>query len=320
MAANQSNQTLFAIALEKNSLWYTTMFLIILIIIVATLGNALVLAATWMERSFHQPSKYFIACLAVADLLIGVLFCPFHLYNNVHEAGITSIDLCRYYIWLNVFAESASIDTLTLISVDRYLKISQPLRYNLLMTTSKSFILIIIIWLISIAYATLAMFSYERSRGIQITPNYGCTNQSSVFFTVSAISAFSLPTFITLTMYTRILILAHKRRKAARNGQLGQTNQIATRRTSFYQDLKNIRMMAIVMGAFIICWGPFFTFKILSIYNPQSIQFFVQSDVASVLVADILPLLNSVCNPIIYAYFDERYREAFKRLFKKMCP
>ena len=185
MAANQSNHTLFAIGLEKNALWYTTMFLIILIIIVATLRNIMVLAATWMERSFHQPSKYFIACVAVADLLIGVLYGPIHLYN-VHEAGITSIHLCRYYIWLNVFAESASIDTLTLISVDRYLKISQPLRHNLLMTTSKSFILIIIIWLISIAYATLAMFSYERSRGIQITPNYGCTNQNSVFFTVSA--------------------------------------------------------------------------------------------------------------------------------------
>jgi hypothetical protein len=61
------------------------MFLIILIIIVATLGNALVLAATWM--AFHQPSKYFIACVAVTDLLIGVLFFPFHLYNNVHEAA-----------------------------------------------------------------------------------------------------------------------------------------------------------------------------------------------------------------------------------------
>jgi hypothetical protein len=320
MAANQSNHTLFAIRLEKNALWYTTMFLIILIIIVATLGNIMVLAATWMERSLHQPSKYFIACVAVADLLIGVLYGPIHLYNNVHEAGITSIHLCRYYIWLNVFAASASIDTLTLISVDRYLKISQPLRYNLLMTTSKSFILIIIIWLISIAYATLAMFSYERSRGIQITPNYGCTNQNSVFFTVSAISAFSFPTFITLIMYTRILIVAHRRRKAARNGQLGQTNQIATRRASFYQDLKNIRMMAIVVGAFIICWGPFFIFKFLFIYNPQSIQFFVQSDVARDSVIDILPMLNSVCNPIIYAYFDERYREAFKRLFKRMRP
>jgi hypothetical protein len=163
------------------------------------------------------------------------------------------------------------------------------------------------------------MFSFGRSRGIHITL-HGCTNQNSVFFTVSAISAFYLPTFITLIMYSRILIVAHKRRRAARNGQLGQANQIATRRASFYQDLKNIRMMAIVVGAFIICWGPFFIFTILYIYNPQSIQFFVQSDVARVLVIYILPLLNSVCNPIIYAYFDERYREAFKRLFKRMRP
>jgi hypothetical protein len=126
MAANQSNQTLFAIALEKNALWYTTMFLIILIIIVATLGNVMVLAATWKERSLHQPSKYFIACVAVADLLIGVLYGPIQLYNHVHEAGITSIHLCRYYIWINVLAESASIDTCTDVDKCRSISENQP--------------------------------------------------------------------------------------------------------------------------------------------------------------------------------------------------
>ena len=35
-------------------------------------------------------------------------------------------------------------------------------------------------------------------------------------------------------------------------------------------------------------------------------------------LAHLLALSNSLCNPIIYACLDQTYREAFKRLFKKM--
>ena len=31
-----------------------------------------------------------------------------------------------------------------------------------------------------------------------------------------------------------------------------------------------------------------------------------------------LPYFNSLCNPVIYAFLDQTYREAFKRLFRRM--
>ncbi|CAB4036242.1 Dopamine receptor 2, partial [Paramuricea clavata] len=44
--------------------------ILIIFAICTILGNTLVLVATWRERSLHEPNKYFIACLAVADLLV----------------------------------------------------------------------------------------------------------------------------------------------------------------------------------------------------------------------------------------------------------
>ncbi|XP_028398868.1 D(1C) dopamine receptor-like [Dendronephthya gigantea] len=55
--------------------------ILILIIICIIVGNTLVLVATWRERSLHQPNKYFIACLAVADLLVGLFLAPMQVYN-----------------------------------------------------------------------------------------------------------------------------------------------------------------------------------------------------------------------------------------------
>ena len=74
--------------------------ILILIIIFAILGNTLVLVATWRDKSLHQPNKYFVACLAVADLLVGMIFVPLRLYQlvNKENGGITSIHLCRFYI------------------------------------------------------------------------------------------------------------------------------------------------------------------------------------------------------------------------------
>jgi hypothetical protein len=47
-------------------------FILIIFAISTTLGNTLVLVATWREANLHQPNKYFVACLAIADLLVGI--------------------------------------------------------------------------------------------------------------------------------------------------------------------------------------------------------------------------------------------------------
>ena len=54
--------------------------LYIIIGILIIIGNTLVLLPTWIERSLHQPNKYFIACLTVADLLVGIFAGPVKVY------------------------------------------------------------------------------------------------------------------------------------------------------------------------------------------------------------------------------------------------
>ncbi|CAB4019550.1 Dopamine receptor 2, partial [Paramuricea clavata] len=44
--------------------------MLIIFAICTIVANTLVLVVTWREASLHQPNKYFVACLAVADLLV----------------------------------------------------------------------------------------------------------------------------------------------------------------------------------------------------------------------------------------------------------
>ena len=295
----------------------------IIFAICTIVGNTLVLVATWREACLHQPNKYFVACLAVADLLVGVILDPLLAYNStldLKSRRTLSIDLCRFEVWIDTFALTASIYTLTFISFDRFIKIRKPLQYKSRMSTSKSLKIIFIIWLISTAFATYAAASHS-----EISFGYVCNSadfdKKKGYRTFLAVSAFFLPTAVILVMYALIFIVVHKRQKMLRNGELGETCNDRNQRSAFLQDLKAIRMLLVVVGVFILCWGPQCILTLLMFYYPNFIisNF---SDLRRILIVDSvltkLTYFNSLCNPIIYACLDQTYRAAFKNLFQRM--
>ena len=307
----------------------TRMIIINFIAILIIFGNTLVLLASWKERSLHEPNKYYIACLAVADLLVGILLAPLRLYElnlDFETALDMSVHLCRFLRWIDVFALTASIYSLTFISFDRYLKISKPLQYTSRMTTAKSLKIIFIIWFISTVFATYAASPHSGGYGVLVIGNH-CPidwTKSKGFYTFLAISAFFLPTGMISVMYILIFVAAHKRQKMLQNGELGQACGDRNQRTVFLQDLKVIRMLLVVMGVFLLCWGPLFIYALIFYYKPnfenstsRSLSYWRLILTTEVIIF-VLPYFNSLCNPIIYACLDRKYRQAFKHLFQRM--
>ena len=246
---------------------------LIIFAICTNVGNTMVLVATWREASPHQPNKYFVACLAVADLLVGMILEPLRVYYlsfDFESRDTMSIHLCRFAVWIDTFALVASIYTLTFISFDRYLKVRKPLQYRSRMTTSKSLKIIFIIWLISTAFATYAATPHSGSKGILFTSHIYCNFVNEYKkYTFLAVSAFFLPTAVILVMYALIFVVVHKRQKMLRNGELGETCNDRIQRSAFLQDRKAVRMLLVVVGVFILCWGPYFISIFLFHYNPN---------------------------------------------------
>ena len=304
--------------------------LYIFITIPIILGNALVLLTTWRDRRLHQPSKYFIACLAVADLFTGMLIAPMSLYYSSidHESRLhMSVHLCRFFLWLDILVLTASIYTLAFISFDRYLKITKPLQYKCIMTTSKSLKKIFIIWVISISFATYAATPVSGSRGILVGLEIcldPVVKQAKRFYTFLVPFVIFVPAIVTMVMYASIFVVAHKRHKMLRNGELGETSSnLQRQRSVLRRDLMIMRMLLVVVGVFILCWFPSVILILVYFYNfshfpwNKSLSQTISLSIFSA-VTQLLPLVNSLCNPLIYACMDQTYREAFKRLFQRM--
>ncbi|XP_045190806.2 octopamine receptor 1-like [Mercenaria mercenaria] len=86
------------------------------------------------------------------------------------------------------------------------------------------------------------------------------------------------------------------------------TSSIKGHARKFKREAKAAKTLAIIVGAFIVCWCPFFTIYLLGA--------FCQGCVSDIVFAVFfwLGYCNSALNPCIYALFARDFRSAFKRL------
>ena len=109
-----------------------SVFIILAVLIV--LGNSLVCAMFIAWKSLRSPTNTFLVMLAVADLLIGLVFIPLYIgghYLEFHHSVSVSdnIDSVLKFVFF------ASVFNLYAVTVDRYIAVLHALRYNALMTS-----------------------------------------------------------------------------------------------------------------------------------------------------------------------------------------
>ena len=75
------------------------------------------------------------------------------------------------------------------------------------------------------------------------------------------------------------------------------------------RERKAAKTLAIITGAFVVCWLPFFVCALLMPLRPDWVF-----DETMLSVFLWLGYFNSTLNPIIYTIFSPEFRQAFKRL------
>lgn len=130
----------------------------ILLAIGAILGNSLILAALRQVASLHPPSRLLFRCLAITDVLSGLVSQPLHMIYLVFIINTDSkrAEICRYMAYLMIATSSTlysvSLLTSVAISVDRVLALYLGLRYRHVVTFKRTFAVALCFWLLSITF------------------------------------------------------------------------------------------------------------------------------------------------------------------------
>ncbi|XP_032688161.1 dopamine D2-like receptor isoform X5 [Odontomachus brunneus] len=195
---------------NANSWWA----LILVIVPCLTLfGNVLVILAVVRERTLQTVTNYFIVSLAVADLLVAVLVMPFAVYVLVNGSWSLPGFVCDFYIAMDVTCSTSSIFNLVAISIDRYIAVTQPIKYAKHKNNRRVWLTILLVWAISAAIGSPIVL------GLNNTPDRipdQCLFYNTDFIIYSSLSSFYIPCIIMVFLYYNIFKALRNRARRAR--------------------------------------------------------------------------------------------------------
>nr|XP_057934326.1 histamine H2 receptor-like [Doryrhamphus excisus]XP_057934327.1 histamine H2 receptor-like [Doryrhamphus excisus]XP_057934329.1 histamine H2 receptor-like [Doryrhamphus excisus] len=283
-------------------------------------GNVLVCLAVGLSRRLRRIANCFVVSLAVTDLLMGLLVLPFsatlELRGGKWPLGGT---MCNIYVSLDVMLCAASILSLLAISVDRYLAISAPLSYVSRITSARVTAAIVAIWASSLAVSFVPIHlgwntvdyrvqHLDWHMGEEDKDGRYCQfewNNNYIVFYV--LCSFYLPMLIICGMYLCIFRVARQQVQRIRAATPSFARTAST--AAVAREHKATITLAAVLGAFVICWFPYFTFftctGIKEQMNPPT-------TLHSVLLW--LGYFNSLLNPILYPALNRDFRKAYAEL------
>ncbi|XP_025267469.1 dopamine D2-like receptor isoform X2 [Camponotus floridanus] len=196
---------------EKSNSWWA---LILVIVPCLTLfGNVLVILAVVKERALQTVTNYFIVSLAVADLLVAVLVMPFAVYVLVNGSWSLPGFVCDFYIAMDVTCSTSSIFNLVAISIDRYIAVTQPIKYAKHKNNRRVWLTILLVWAISAAIGSPIVL------GLNNTPDRipdQCLFYNTDFIIYSSLSSFYIPCIIMVFLYYNIFKALRNRARRAR--------------------------------------------------------------------------------------------------------
>ncbi|XP_068602846.1 trace amine-associated receptor 13c-like [Brachionichthys hirsutus] len=262
--------------------------------------NLLVIISISYFKQLHTPTNLLLLSLAVSDFFVGILMSFQILMTN--DCWFLSDLMCVAFSVLMYSTLSASVGTIVLISIDRYVAICDPLLYSSKVTVRRVTVCICLCWGCSIFYITLLMYNNMTQRDRYISCIGECVIViNHIAGAADIILTFFAPVTVIIFLYMRVFVVAVSQARAMRShiSDKHSVNVFAKK-----SKLKAARTLGVIIVAFLICLCPYF---ISSLQSNGS--FFIAT---SLPLENWLFSLNSCLNPVIYSFCYPWYRKSIK--------
>ena len=289
-----------------------------LILPVSLVGNSLVVLIVYKTPTLRKPINYFIANMAISDLLCPIFWQPWFL-SSLHAkswliGGQLGQALCKFVSFSGSVSTVVSTQNLILIAVDRFGAVVFPLRSPLIRSKLCPFF-ILATWMFAIVFISPDLLAFEL---VEYPEGASCVRRWKKVFGESLSFASILLAHNILFTYIPVLLLVIlysiifiKLKTQVHPGEQSTNNQQQRKRRN-----RNVLQMSIaIVVVFEICWLPHTTYVLIGRYSASSRHFscgiLIFQEVSNVMV-------HAYCaiNPLICFLFSSHYRQALQRLIK----
>ena len=262
--------------------------------------NALVIFAVATRPRLRKNSTILLASLAGADLLTGLVVLPFAFSLDLKRLlGFDSFCLLEKAFTVTLaMVTYASISHLVIISIDRYIAIKYPLRYQEIVTETRIIFSIVLDWgftlLVTINELVLALIDSESIY--------------SLYMHVNTIIQIVIGTLFIVVISLSYGYIYSETRRQVKRLLYEQLPQEEIQRIK--KDRKAVTTLAFILITLGLTYLPAIITGILTtspgnIVRPPRVQRITW------IWVELSITLGSLCNPIIYCWRMENLRRAF---------
>uniref|UniRef100_A0A3B1JPK2 Opsin 8, group member a n=1 Tax=Astyanax mexicanus TaxID=7994 RepID=A0A3B1JPK2_ASTMX len=278
--------------------------------ILSILGNAAVLITSARRHRLLKAPELLTVNLAVTDIGMALSMYPLSIASAFNHAWIGGDSSCLYYGLMGMIFSVASIVTLAVMAMVRYLVTGNTRKSGNKFQKQTISIFIALIWLYSLLWAVFPLLGWggygPEPFGLACSVDWAGYQHSlngSTFIMALAILCTIIPCGVILFSYSGIAWKLHKVYQTIQSHDMLPN--------SGYVERKVTLMAILISSGFIVSWTPYVAISLWTMFHSEG-----KDSVAP--VVSMLPCLFAKCstayNPFVYYIFRKSFRQELKRL------
>ncbi|XP_026851242.1 lutropin-choriogonadotropic hormone receptor isoform X3 [Drosophila persimilis] len=280
-----------------------------IVVALAVVGNVAVLTVILSIRPESASVPRFLMChLAFADLCLGLYLLlvacidahsmgEFFNYAYDWQYGVG----CKVAGFLTVFASHLSVFTLTVITIERWLAITQAMHLNHRIKLRPAAIIMLAGWIYSVLMSSLPLFGISNYSSTSICLPMENRDGYDTAYLIAILGCNGVAFSIIAVCYAQIYLSLGRETRHARQKNPGE--------------MSVAKKMALLVFTNFACWSPIAFFGLTALGGYPLINV----TKSKILLVFFYPL-NSCADPYLYAILTSQYRQDLFTLLSKFLP
>jgi r-opsin len=297
-----------------NPMWYGLLgFMIFCLGCLSLIGNLIVVWVFMNTKSLRSPANLLVVNLALSDFLMMFTMFPPMVTSCYHHTWAFSAFFCEMYGFFGSLFGCVSIWTMIFITLDRYNVIVKGVAAEPL-TSSGSFIRILAVWAMSLAWCLAPFFGWNRyvpEGNLTACGTDYLTDDSSSHAYLYLYGAFVwfIPLLIIIGAYSQIVgaVFAHEKQMREQAKKMGVKSLRSEEAQKTSNECRLAKVALMTVSLWFIAWTPYCVINFLGMNNKSLIS------PLFTIWGSLFAKANAVYNPIIYAISHPKYRAALEK-------
>ena len=263
--------------------------------LVTCLGNFLIVFTIGKTQELHSPTFILLGCLAVSDLLVGLICQPFFVAHKIAELKENFAVFCTLKVLQSLSAwitAGVSLFILTAVLIDRLLALTLHLRYNTIVTVPRVFQTTFILWMFVTVTVLLRFWMTNKWFFIPIGLGF-------LFF------------FVIMASSWKIFRIVRRHQHQIKDQDMA-VSHLQNKTMNILKCRKSAATVLYIYGLFLIFYLPYMVLLLMETFIGFSRTVRIAYDYAATAI-----FINSFLNPVLYCWRISEIRRAVKNIMRR---